>query len=104
MEDQFWTRVKRLLKSHRISQENFARYIGIPSRTFWGWIHRDCIPDAARACSIAEALGVTVEYPVRGTDDVNAEDRMHRIYERKSAAEEIRKLVLKIGDETERLK
>ena len=104
MEDQFWDRVKRLMKSHKISQKDFARYLDIPIRTFWGWIHRDCIPDASRACRIAQALGVTVEYLVMGTDDFNAEDRMHRTFERKSAAEEIRKLTLKIEEQADRLK
>ena len=103
MEYHFWARVKRLIKAHKISQKNFAAYIGIPIRTFWGWIYRNCIPDASRACVIAEALGVTVEYLVRGTDDINAKDRMHRIFERKSAAIEIKKLVREIGKQTKRL-
>ena len=104
MQDNFWARVKRLMKSHKISQKNFALYTGIPIRTFWGWIHRNCIPDASRACAIAEALGVTVEYLVRGIDDINVEDRIHRTYERKSAGEQIKKLALRIDAETERLK
>jgi len=104
MTDQFWIRVKRLLKSHKISQQNFAIYIGVPTRTFWGWIHRNCIPDASRACAIAEALGVTVEYLVRGCDDINAEDRMHRTFARKSATLKIKKLALKIEAETKRLR
>ena len=92
------------MRSHKITQKNFAAYIGIPTRTFWGWIHRDCIPDASRACTIAEALGVTVEYLVRGSNDINAEDRIHRTFERKSAAAKIKKLAVKIDAETERLR
>ena len=104
MEDNFWTRVKRLMKSHKISQKEFAQYTGIPVRTLWGWMYRDCIPDATRACLIAQALGVTVEYLVMGINDFNADDRIQRTSERKSAAQEIRKLALKIGEQTERLK
>jgi len=103
MENNFWARVKRLMRSHKITQKNFATYIGIPTRTFWGWIHRDCIPDATRACAIAEALGVTVEYLVRGSNDINAEDRMRRTFERKSATEEIQRLAAQIGTEAKRL-
>jgi len=103
MEDHFWGRAKALMKSHKITQENFALYTGIPTRTLLGWFHRNCIPDASRACAIAEALGVTVEYLVRGSDDINAEDRIYRTSERKTAAEEIGKLALKIVNETQRL-
>ena len=39
-----------------------------------------------------------------GIDDFNAEDRMHRTEERKSASEEIKKLAMKICNETERLR
>jgi len=45
-----------------------------------------------------------VEYLVRGSNDINAEDRMHRTRERKTAAEEIGKLALKIVNETQRLR
>ena len=104
MEDNFWIRTKRLIKAHKMSQNDFALYVGIPVRTFWSWIYRNVIPDASRACAIAQALGVTVEYLVMGLDDFNAEDRMHRTEERKSATAEIQKLAKQIGDETERLK
>ena len=92
------------MKSHKITQKKFALYTGIPHRTLVGWIHRNCIPDASRACVIAEALGVTVEYLVRGSDDINAEERMHQTSERKTAAKEIGKLALKIAAATERLR
>ena len=104
MEDNFWTRVKLHIKAHRMSRKEFAEYTGIPGRTFESWIRRNCIPDATRACVIAQALGVTVEYLIMGIDDFNAEDRMKRVEERKSATEEIIKLALKICNETERLR
>jgi transcriptional regulator with XRE-family HTH domain len=78
--------------------------LGVPAGTFWSWIYRNDIPDARTACAIAESLGVTVEYLVRGTDDVNGEDRNHKTFERKSATDEIRKLAQKIVNETERLR
>ena len=103
MEDSFWIRVKRLIRAHKISQAKFAEYIGLTARTFWGWIYHDRIPDAATACSIAEALGVTVEYLVRGNDDINAEDKMHRTFNRKNTAAHIEKLAYQIGEETKQL-
>lgn len=104
MEESFWTRAQRLIKAHKISQAKFAEYLSLPLPTFSGWIYHNRMPDAATACCIAEALGVTVEYLVRGNDDINAEDRMQRTEERKSAAVQIQKLAQQIGDETERLR
>ena len=103
MNDSFWIRVKHLIKAHRISQAKFAEYVGLTARTFWGWIYHDRIPDAATACSIAEALGVTVEYLVRGTDDINTEDKMHRTFTRKTTAALIQKLAHQIEEETKEL-
>ena len=103
MAESFWQRAKNLIKSHKISQHDFAVYIGIPPRTFWGWIHRNVIPDASRACLIAEALGVTVEYLVRGTDDDDLNDRQKRTSDRKTAVMEIRKLVKRINEKTKML-
>ena len=97
-------RVKQQIKAHRYSQRKLADYTGIPVQTLWGWIHYNRIPDAATACSIAEALGVTVEYLVRGNDDINAEDKMQRTLARKYAAEQIQKLAVKIRKETKGLK
>jgi len=104
MKDPFWNRLRFLLKTHKISQQKFAEYINIPVGTFWSWIYRDLLPDAKTACAMAESLGVTVEYLVRGTDDVNVKERMYRTMERKSATIEIKKLAFKIGKEAKRLR
>ena len=99
----FWARVKQQIKAHRYSQKKLAERIGVPIQTLWGWIHYERIPDAVTACCIAESLGVSVEYLVRGNDDINAEDKMQRTYTRKTAAEQINKLALQIGEEAGRL-
>jgi len=100
----FWLRVKEQIKAHKFSQRKLADYIGIPVQTLWGWIYYNRIPDATTACCIAEALGVTVEFLVRGNDDINAEEKIQRTFVRKSAAEQIQRLALRIGAETEQLK
>ena len=100
----FWTRVKQQVKAHRYSQKRLADYIEVPVQTLWGWIHYNRIPDAETACCIAEALGVTVEYLVRGNDDINAGDKMEKTYTRKTATEQISKLAQQIGEEAERLR
>jgi transcriptional regulator with XRE-family HTH domain len=100
----FWQRVKQEIKAHKYSQKKLAEYIGVPTQTLWGWIHYNRIPDALTACSIAEALGVTVEYLVRGNDDINAEEKTQRTFTRKTAANRIQKFAQKIGEEAERLR
>ena len=68
MEDLFWLRIENLLKAHKINQKQFAESIGIPIGTFWSWVCCNYIPDAKTACAMAQTLGVTVEYLVRGTE------------------------------------
>ena len=100
----FWLRAKQQIKAHRYSQQKLADYTGVPVQTLWGWIHYNRIPDAVTACCIAEALGVTVEYLVRGSDDINADAKMQRTFDRKYAAEQIQKFAVKIRKATKGLK
>jgi len=103
MEEDFWDRIKDLIKAHRISQKKFAEHIDIPYHTFKGWIYHGRIPGGYTTCKIAEGLGVTMEYLIRGVDDINAEERIRLTTQRKSAAEQIQKLVRRIDYETEKL-
>jgi transcriptional regulator with XRE-family HTH domain len=88
----FWTRVKQLMDAHKIDQEKFAGYIGVNFGTFKNWMHYGRFPDVLTVCCIAEALGVSVEYLVRGDGGKDAEARMRRTEERKNAASQILKL------------
>jgi transcriptional regulator with XRE-family HTH domain len=99
----FWSRVKKLITAHRISQEHFAEYIDVPLATFKGWIHYDRIPDAFTAYRIAVALGTSVEYLITGNDGEAVETRMKQTSERKSAAERMRKLAREFQEELERI-
>jgi len=99
----FWTRVKQEIKAHRYSQKKLAENLGVPMQTLWGWIHYNRIPDAVTVCQIAETLGVTVEYLIRGNDDINADDKMLRTRARKITAKEIQKLAQRITDKIEKL-
>jgi transcriptional regulator with XRE-family HTH domain len=104
MEDwDFWIRVKKLIAAHRISQEEFAEYLDVPLATFKGWIHYDRIPGAFTAYRIATALGTSVEYLITGHDGEAAENRMKQTWERKSAAERMRKLADEFQKELTRI-
>ena len=103
MEQSFWQRVKLQLKAHRFTQKELAEYIDVPVQTIWNWIYYDRLPDAFTACCIAEAMGVTVEYLVRGSDDDNLDDKLQRTMDRKTAAKKIQILAKRINEETGRL-
>ena len=103
MRDPFWDRTLNLIKAHKMSQKKFAEYVDINYDAFRGWITKNRIPDAISACLIADALGVTVEYLVRGKDGLGAELRMKQAEERKTISSLVKKLVIKLGELTPRL-
>ena len=103
MYELFWVRVKNQLKAHKISQEKFADYIGVSPGTLKGWIHYDRIPDAFCTSDMADALGVTMEYLVRGEDSGREDLRMQQVYERKNASDKIKSLITMLESEAARI-
>ena len=99
----FWERVKRLLAVHKTCQKEFADYIGVSQRTLEGWIRYKRIPNALYSCSIAEALGVTVEYLLRGNEDGALEKRLKETEERKEASAAMDKLIYRMALENSKL-
>ena len=89
----FWERVKIQIRAHKLSQVQFAEYIGMNPRTFQGWIRHNRIPDIDTALRIAAALGVGVEYLVEGKDGKAMEIRAQQVEERKIAAAKIKKMI-----------
>ena len=69
MKDIFWERILRELKSQKMSQVQFSRHMGISYERLRNWIYKNYIPDAVTACEMAECLGVTVEFLVRGQSE-----------------------------------
>ena len=65
--DSFWERVVIELNNRKISQAKLANQIDISYGRLRNWIYKSYIPDAYTACEIAETLGVTVEYLVKGS-------------------------------------
>ena len=103
VKDQFWQRTISLIKAHKISHKNFACYVDINYDVFRGWISKNRIPDAISACNIADALGVSVEYLVRGKDGLGEELRKKQVEEQKKASKRIKIFVEKLMLETGRL-
>ena len=97
----FWKRVKDLLKAHKISLAKFAEYVNIPESTFYSWLHFSRSPEVITAYNIANALGVSVEYLITGEDRKSEKIRMQQTEARKTATVKIKKLLGEIQEEME---
>ena len=64
----FWEMVKKEVDRQHTSFEWLYRKTNIPKGTFSSWKNRSIIPRADEAFRIAEALKVSVEYLLTGTD------------------------------------
>ena len=64
----FWKMVKREVERQRTSFEWLYRKTHIPKGTFASWKSRNIIPRADEAFCIAQALNVSVEYLLTGSD------------------------------------
>ena len=82
----FWGRVKELIKTHNMTQNQFADHLGFSRNTFRGWIYHNRIPELSSAYAIAYTLGVSLDYLVGGKDKDMVQLRLKEIEARKSAA------------------
>ena len=64
----FWGQVKRAIKNKGATQAATAKACGVPLSTFKGWITKDYFPTVIGAYSIAEFLGVSLDYLVTGKE------------------------------------
>jgi transcriptional regulator with XRE-family HTH domain len=64
----FWKIVKKEVERQQTSFEWLYRKTQIPKGTFSSWKNRNIIPRADEALRIAEALKVSVEYLLTGSD------------------------------------
>ena len=78
----FWNRVKQLIKSNNTTQRGLSETIGLSARTLEIKIGRKSAPDVFEAYKIAQALGVSVEYLVTGSDTNPAEQELKELKER----------------------
>ena len=96
---EFWGRVKKLIKAHNLTQEQFAKHIHYPIGTLKGSIHFDRYPILPLAIDIATALGVSVEYLATGKDHETKDKRLKELAN-KQAALKISELALQIYNES----
>jgi transcriptional regulator with XRE-family HTH domain len=89
----FWNNVEITRKSKKMTQKYLADLIGVPFRTFQGWLSKDIFPEVLYAYRISQALGVSVEYLVTGEKSDNA-----------GPVKKIQSLARQILDETDKIK
>ena len=99
----FWDRVKPLVRAHKMTQKQFAEYLGIPYNTLLGWIRYQRIPDTGTAYDIAVALGVTLNYLLGGKEAEVASWRLKELTIRDAAAK-ILKLTAQVESEVRKLR
>ena len=99
----FWGRVKPLLKAHKMTQKQFAEYMGISVNTLSGWIRHDRVPDTSTAYEMAVVLGVTLNYLLGGREAEIANWRFKELAAREAAAR-ILELAGKIQEEVNKLR
>ena len=101
--DTFWGRVKPLLKAHKMTQKQFAEYMGISLNTLSGWIRYDRVPDTSTAYEMAVVLGVTLNYLLGEREAKIADWRLKELAAREAAAS-ILELAARIQEEARKLR
>ena len=99
----FWIRVQGFLRAKKISQEKFAQLVGMNYNSLRSWIYNNRMPDAESACDMADILGVSVEYLVRGKCRAGSKKSIARINDDKTTNAKIKKLAIKLIEQTKRL-
>ena len=77
-----WRNVNKLIKAQNTTQEAIAKTCAINFGTFKNRSSKKIVPDAIEAYKIAQALGVSVEYLVTGSDTNPAERELKELKER----------------------
>ena len=99
----FWGRVKPLIKAHKMTQKQFAEYMGISFNTLISWIRYKRVPDTATAYNMAVVLGVTLNYLLGGREANIADWRLKELNARDAAAH-ILELASQIEKEARKLR
>jgi len=82
MDTSFWDRTNALIKKLNKTQSGVSVECGFNPRRIQNLSGSNRLPDAAEAYKIAQALGVSVEYLVTGSDTNPAEQELKELKER----------------------
>lgn len=68
MPEEFWKRIKNLIKNSLTTQRKLALTLGFPERAIEHWIHENKFPDVAQVYKIAQYFDVSMEWLLTGTE------------------------------------
>jgi len=92
--DKLWNRVKRLVKKKGVTQNAAALACGISPNTLRGMMAKRIVPTAFHAYIIAQYLGVSLEYLIKGRGNDKAS----------KATEEVLSMLNKAGEKLKRIR
>jgi transcriptional regulator with XRE-family HTH domain len=78
-EENFWDRVKTLLKQNKLTQENLAEKAGLNFNNLKQQIFYNRIPDAVQSVAIAQVLNTSVEFLVTGEESDSSKNQLLEI-------------------------
>lgn len=88
----FWDNIKTLIKQTNTTQRGLAVKCGFSPRSIETWIASNQLPDAFQTYTIAQNLGVSIEYLITGKNADN-----------KETIERIRQLLQNVDTELDKL-
>lgn len=71
--NEFWYRLKKLIKENGLTQKRLSEKMGLPARTIETWINQKTIPNAQQLNLFSEIFGVSIDFLVMGKTTNNAE-------------------------------
>lgn len=92
--EDFWNRVKILIKRRGWTQRQFSESIGLQPLVIERYIARKTLPDVELGCKIAEKLGVPLETLVTGKAQIDNLDQKRE--ELLNEVEKLQKLITKL--------
>lgn len=104
MENNFWNRVKTLIKEKGITQAQFAEQNGFAINTFLGWISKNRSPDLDIAVNIAKKLDTSVEFLVNGETNELTPDESKLLNFYRDIPEACKPMLLRQAEELASLK
>lgn len=81
-EENFGTRVEKLMKEKQVKPFDFYRAMNIVPQAFYDWKKKGQVPSAKTALKVAHYFGVSVEYLVSGVETNPLVSKVEELQER----------------------
>lgn len=78
-EENFWLRVKELLKKQGITQKELSKRLNLNDRAVECWVQKGNIPGVFDCYKISQILGVSIDYLLTGEEDNRYKDLVAKI-------------------------